>query len=147
MASLSWCYNQKIYLIAHKISRTLNFAKWNLELHAQMFKETAYLTLVRSCLEYAFGTPPNSNYVLTIIISEHKAPARRWILSDYNYCCNVNNNMLVLLLITCIFHTAVIHVQTYDTCMQVWYDYLYHMYATIIILLYTLNKIATTDAI
>ena len=44
-----------VMLFAHivlKASRTLNFIKQNLHMCPKEVKETAYLTLVRPCLEY-----------------------------------------------------------------------------------------------
>ena len=55
--SMSWASH--INTIVLKASRTLNFIKRNLYKCSKEVKETAYLTLVRPCLEYAsivFGT-------------------------------------------------------------------------------------------
>ena len=49
--SMSWVSH--INAIVHKASRTLNFIKRNLYMCTKEVKETAYLILVRLCLEYA----------------------------------------------------------------------------------------------
>ena len=55
------------------------------------FKETAYSTLVRPCLEYASSVwDPYQSYLISSI-EKIQRRAVRWIFSDYNRYSSVNN--------------------------------------------------------
>ena len=79
--SLSWCHNSQIYVmgitintIVLKASRTLNFIKRNLYMCSKEVTETAYFTLVRLCLEYAFSVwDPYQLYLISNIEKTKKS--------------------------------------------------------------------------
>ena len=59
-------------------------------------KETAYLTLVRPCLEYASSIwDPYQSYLISGI-EKIQRRAARWIFSDYSRYSSVNNMLTQL---------------------------------------------------
>ena len=80
--SMSWASH--INTIVLKASKTLNFIKRNLYMCSKEVKETAYLTLVRPCLEYASSVWDPYQLYLISNIEKTQRRAARWTLSDYN---------------------------------------------------------------
>ena len=87
--SMSWASH--INTIVLKASRTLNFIKRNLYRCSKKVKETAYLTLVRPCLEYASSVWDPYQLYLISNIKKIQRRAARWTLSDYNRYSSVSN--------------------------------------------------------
>ena len=86
---MSWASH--INTIVLKASRTLNFIKRNLYMCSKEVKETAYLTLVRPCLEYASSVWDPYQLYLISNIEKIQRRAARWTLSDYNRYSSVSN--------------------------------------------------------
>ena len=80
--SLSW--SNHIHNITSKASRTLNFIRRNLSKCSIEVKESAYLTLVRPCLEYAACVWDPYQLYLKKEIEKIQRRAARWTLSDYS---------------------------------------------------------------
>ena len=62
----------------------MNFIRRNLSNCSKEVKESAYLTLVRSCLEYAACVWDPYQLYLKNEIKKVQRKAARWILSDYS---------------------------------------------------------------
>ena len=89
--SMSWASH--INTIVLKASRTSNFIKriFIIIRYSKEVKETAYLTLVRPCLEYVSSVwDPYQSYLISGI-EKIQRRAVRWIFSDYNKYSSVNN--------------------------------------------------------
>ena len=80
--SLSW--SNHLHNITSKASRTLNFIKHNLSKCSKKVKESAYLTLVRPCLEYVACVWDPCQLYLKKEIEKVQKRAVRWTLSDYS---------------------------------------------------------------
>ena len=72
---MSWASH--ITTVVHKASRTLSFIKQNLLMRSKVLKETANLTLVRPCLEYASGAwDPYQLYLISDMEKMQRRAAR-----------------------------------------------------------------------
>ena len=92
--SLSW--SNHIHNITNKASRTLNFiSRHSLSKYSKEVKESAHLTLVRPCLEYAACVWDPYQLYLKKEIEKVQRRAARWTLSDYSrYNCYSVTDML-----------------------------------------------------
>ena len=72
---MSWASH--ITTVVHKASKTLNLIKQGLHMCSKEVKETAYLTLIRKCLEYALGVwDPYQLYLISDIEKTQRRSAR-----------------------------------------------------------------------
>ena len=101
-----------------KASRSLNFIRHNLSNCSKEVKESAYLTLVSPCLEYAACVWDPYQLYLKNEIEKVQRRAARWILSDYSRYSSVTN-MLSLL------QWTTLEERRYTTRLSVFYRILY----------------------
>ena len=89
-----------IHIITSKASRSLNFIRRNLSNCSKEVKESAYLTLVRPCLEHAACLWDPYQLYLKNEIEKVQRRAARWILSDYSRYSSVTNMLSLLVIVT-----------------------------------------------
>ena len=72
-------------------NQTLGFLKWNIKLHKQDLKSTAYKTLVRPLLEYAstVWSPHTATDIQKIESVQRRAAI--WAIRDYRYPSSVTS--------------------------------------------------------
>ena len=74
-----------------KANRSLNFLRHNLSKCSSDINENAYLTIVRSTLEYAACVWDPYQEYLIYDIEKIQRRAARWVLSDYSYYSSVTD--------------------------------------------------------
>ena len=114
--SLSW--SNHIHNITSKASRTLNFIRRNLSKCSIEVKESAYLTLVRPCLEYAACVWDPHQLYLKKEIEKVQRRAVRWTLSDYSRYNSVTEMLSQL-------QWATLEQRRYITRLSIFYKILY----------------------
>ena len=86
---LSW--GTHVNNISKNANQTLGFLKWNIKIHKQDLKSTAYKTLVRPQLEYASTVwSPHTAIDIQKIESVQRRVAR-WATRDYRYTSSVTS--------------------------------------------------------
>ena len=86
---LSW--GTHIDNITKKANQNLGFLKLNVKVHNQSLKSTAYKTLLRPQLEYAFTiwSPHTATDIYKIESVQRRAA--RWAIRDYRYTSSVSS--------------------------------------------------------
>ena len=91
---MSWASHINTILL--EASRILSFINQNLYMCSKEVKETAYLTLIRPCLEYASSVQDPYQLYLISNIQKIQRRAVSWTLSDYNRYNSINNMLTQL---------------------------------------------------